>query len=79
MRLHGDARTCVHSRLLIVERVLEQGWTVVSAAEAAGVSERTAAKWLARYRAEGLPVRNGLTTSPIPRQLLRRASSAIMW
>jgi hypothetical protein len=28
MRLHGNARTCLHSRLLIVERVLEQGWTV---------------------------------------------------
>jgi transposase InsO family protein len=53
MRLHGNARTCLHSRLLIVERVLEQGWTVAAAAEASGVSERTAAKWLARYRCEG--------------------------
>ena len=53
MRLHGNARTCLHSRLLIVERVLEQGWTVAAAGEAAGVSERTAAKWLARYRNEG--------------------------
>ena len=53
MRLHGNARTCLHSRLLIVERVLEQGWTVAAAAAAAGVSERTAAKWLARYRDEG--------------------------
>jgi len=38
---------------LIVERVLEQRWTVAAAAGAAGVSERTAAKWLARYRSEG--------------------------
>lgn len=53
MRLHGNARTCVHSRRLIVERVREQGWTVAAAASAAGVSTRTAAKWLARYRAEG--------------------------
>ncbi len=53
MRLHGNARTCLHSRLLIVERVLEQGWTVAAAAEAAGISERTAAKWLGRYRHEG--------------------------
>jgi transposase InsO family protein len=52
MRLHGNARTCLHSRLLIVERV-EGGWTIAAAAEAAGVSERTAAKWLARYRLEG--------------------------
>jgi transposase InsO family protein len=53
MRLHGNARTCLHSRRLIVERVLVQGWTVAAAAEAAGVSARTAAKWLARYRSEG--------------------------
>jgi transposase InsO family protein len=70
MKLHGNARTCLHSRLLIVERVLEQGWTVAAAAVAAGVSERTAAKWLARYRREG---RAGLVDrSSAPRQQPRR-------
>ena len=53
MKLHGNATTCSHTRLLIVERVLLERWTRAAAAEAAGVSERTAAKWLARYRAEG--------------------------
>jgi transposase len=53
MKLHGNARTCLHSRRLIVARVLGEGWTVAAAASAAGVSERTAAKWLARYRSEG--------------------------
>src|SRR4051812_16393486 len=53
MRLHGNARTCLHSRRLIVERVLEQGWTLAQAAEAAGVSVRTVSKWLSRFRAEG--------------------------
>jgi transposase InsO family protein len=53
MRLHGNARTCPHSRQLIVARVVSERWSVVDAAAAAGVSERTAAKWLARYRAEG--------------------------
>src|SRR5437867_9751487 len=53
MRLHGNARTCLHSRRLIVERVCEQRWTVAAAARAAGVSQRTVAKWLARYRSEG--------------------------
>jgi len=33
--------------------VLEQGWTLAAAAEAAGASVRTASKWVARYRAEG--------------------------
>jgi transposase InsO family protein len=33
--------------------VLEQGWSLAQAAEAAGVSERTAGVWVRRYRAEG--------------------------
>jgi transposase InsO family protein len=53
MKLHGNARTCVLGRLLIVRRVLERGWTLTQAAEAAGVSVRTVSKWLARFRAEG--------------------------
>jgi transposase InsO family protein len=70
MRLHGNARTCLHSRRLIVERVLERGWTVGAAARAAGVSERTAAKWLARYRDEGDA---GLVDrSSAPRRIPRR-------
>jgi transposase InsO family protein len=38
---------------LIAVRVLEQGWTLAAAAEAAGASVRTASKWVARYRSEG--------------------------
>jgi transposase InsO family protein len=53
MKLHGNARTCLHGRWLIVERVSAQGWTLARAAEAAGVSVRTVSKWLARFRAEG--------------------------
>ena len=37
--------------MLICRRVLEEGWTLAQAAEAAGCSERTASKWLRRYRA----------------------------
>ena len=54
MKLHANARTCPKSRRLLVDR-LEGGWSLMAAAEAAGVSERTAAKWLARWRAEGGP------------------------
>jgi transposase InsO family protein len=50
MELHGNHRTCPSSRRLLCERVLKRRWTVARAAEAAGCSERTAAKWLARYR-----------------------------
>ncbi|HWC08489.1 MAG: hypothetical protein QOE75_1269 [Solirubrobacterales bacterium] len=52
MKLHANARTCPKSRRLLVDR-LQGGWSLRSAAEAAGVSERTAAKWLTRWRAEG--------------------------
>jgi transposase InsO family protein len=37
----------------MVSRVVEQGWSITKAAEAAEVSERTCSKWIARYRAEG--------------------------
>jgi transposase InsO family protein len=52
MKLHANARTCPKSRRLLVDR-LEGGWSLTEAAEAAGVSERTATKWLARWRTEG--------------------------
>jgi transposase InsO family protein len=53
MRLHGNARTCPHSRRLLVQRVEDERWTLEQAASAAGVSVRTASKWLARWRGEG--------------------------
>jgi transposase InsO family protein len=53
MKLHANARTCPHSRRLLVSRIEDQGWDLIPAAEAAGISARTAAKWLARWRAEG--------------------------
>jgi transposase InsO family protein len=53
MKLHANARTCPRSRRLLVARVLEQGWGLTAAAEAVGVSARTASKWVARFRAEG--------------------------
>ena len=49
MKLHGSARTCPNSRRLIASRVLEQGWTLTTAAEAAGVSVVTARKWVRRF------------------------------
>ncbi len=53
MRIHRNARTCPNSRRLLVRRIEEEGWALTPAAEAAGVSGRTARKWLARWRAEG--------------------------
>jgi len=53
MRLHRNSALSLKGRELLVDRVLRQSWRLGDAAEAAGVSERTAAKWLARFRAEG--------------------------
>jgi leucine-zipper of insertion element IS481 len=47
MKLHANAHTCPKSRRLLVSRIEEEGWLLTAAAEAAGVSERTARKWLA--------------------------------
>jgi transposase InsO family protein len=55
MKLHANARTCPNSRKLLVHRIEEEGWSLMAAAEAAGISERSARKWLDRWRAEGEP------------------------
>jgi len=53
MNIHENARMTVHGRALLVRRIREEGWRVADAARAAGVSERTAYTWLARFRAGG--------------------------
>ncbi len=52
MKLHPNAKTTPAARRLLIDRV-QRGWTVRRAAEAVGISIRTAYKWLARYREEG--------------------------
>ncbi len=53
MRLHRNAALSWNGRRLLTRRVIEQGWTLTAAAEAAGVSVRCARKWVERYRAAG--------------------------
>jgi transposase IS481 family protein len=53
MKLHGNAALSWRGRRQLAQRVIEQGWTLTVAAEAAGVSVRCARKWVARYRREG--------------------------
>jgi transposase InsO family protein len=53
MRLHANARLSLIRRRELVLEVIEGVRALTEAAEAAGVSARTAAKWVARYRAEG--------------------------
>src|SRR5580698_10212686 len=53
MKMHANARLSLKGRELLVARVEDAGWSLSAAAEAAGISDRTARKWLVRYRAEG--------------------------
>jgi transposase InsO family protein len=53
MRVHANAPLGPKGRATMVGRVIEQGWSLTEAAEAAGVSERSCSKWIKRYRAEG--------------------------
>lgn len=53
MKLHRNARTTPLSRAHLVQRVLSTGWTYQQAAVGSGVSRRTVAKWVARFRAQG--------------------------
>jgi transposase InsO family protein len=69
MNVHKNARLTVSGRALLVRRV-KQGWTVRSAAEAAGVSRRTAHKWLQRDRRGG--ERRLCDRSSAPRRSPRR-------
>ena len=53
MNIHKNARLTPQGRALMVSRILDKSWPVADAAGAAGVSERTAYKWLGRYRTGG--------------------------
>jgi transposase InsO family protein len=53
MKLHGNAPFGPKGRATMVRRVTEEDWSLTEAAAAAGVSERTAGKWVKRYLAEG--------------------------
>src|SRR5687768_14389341 len=50
---HQNARTTRLGRAEMIRRILEEGRPVREVAAGFGISERTARKWLARYRAEG--------------------------
>jgi transposase len=53
MNLHANAALSLNRRRQLCRRVVDEGWTLTKAAEAADVSVRCARKWVGRYRAEG--------------------------
>src|ERR1041385_2396652 len=50
MDLHANAALSWSRRRELARRVVDEGWTLKAAAEAAGVSVRCARKWASRYR-----------------------------
>jgi transposase InsO family protein len=74
MNLHANAALSWTGRRRLCELVVDEGWTVVAAAAAAGVSVRCARKWIARYRLEG---QLGLfDRSSAPRRVANRTEQA---
>jgi transposase InsO family protein len=72
MNLHANAALSWTGRRRLCELVVDEGWTVVAAAAAAGVSVRCARKWIGRYRAEGMA---GLSDrSSAPRRVANRTA-----
>ena len=53
MNIHKNARLTPRGRALLVSRILDDGLRPEEAAQASGVSVRTAYKWLRRFREEG--------------------------
>ena len=51
MDLHANAALSWSGRRELARRVVDEGWTLRAASEAAGVSVRCARKWAGRYRA----------------------------
>jgi transposase InsO family protein len=70
MQVHARAPLSPIGRRRVVDRVICERWSVAAAAEAAGVTERTVYRWLARFRGQG---QAGLVDRPpIPRRVPRR-------
>ena len=64
MRIHANAALNLKQRERLARRVVEEGWSITSAAMAAEVSPQTAGKWVARYRAEGLAGLSDRSSAP---------------
>jgi transposase InsO family protein len=74
VKLHGNARLAPFTRELLCRRVDEEGWTVTEAADAAGCSERTAYRWLTRWRS-GEPMTD---RSSAPHRVVNRTPQKVV-
>jgi transposase InsO family protein len=74
MDYHQNARTLIWSREQMARMVLEQGFTLKLAAASFNVSAKTAAKWVRRYREQGVA---GLADRSSRPQRLHRPTPAL--
>jgi len=72
MDLHANAALSWSGRRELARRVVDEGWTLRAAAEAAGVSVRCARKWAVRYRGGD---RQLLDRSSAPRRVANRTDA----
>lgn len=80
MDMHSGARSCPASRALMAQRVRKEGWSVTSAAAAAGVSRTTVYKWLRRFDEEGVAGLRDRSSRPhrSPRQISKKRRDLIL-
>ena len=64
MNVHNNARLLPRSRAAMVDAVVNQRLTWKEAAASFHVSERTVAKWVGRYRKEGIQFSQRTNPSP---------------
>jgi len=79
---HRRARLTPFGRLLLVTRIVEEGWSVAASAESMGVSRATAHKWLRRFHEEGVAGLEDRSSAPhrspraLPAREVRRIVAA---
>jgi transposase InsO family protein len=66
MKLHRNAKSTPTSRLLLVRRVLVEGWSDAAAAQGFAVSVRTVAKWVRRFTEGGVAALEDASSRPGP-------------
>ena len=76
MNIHQNARLTLKGRERLVRLVVEEGLTPKTASRVVGVSPRTAAKWVARFKAEGQA--GLLDRSSRPRRLRQPTPQAVI-
>lgn len=64
MNIHKNARLTPHGRERLARAVIERGLTPEAAARDAGVSPRTAVKWVARFQVGGVQALRDKTSRP---------------